>query len=778
MLPRCTGGDHASYLQLPFRTPEEEPMTQTGLLAGPITGLIYETPTHQGLTGAEGEFLYEEGERVAFLVGATPIGNVSARPRVNLAQIVARVDGDVAKLRDPGLTNIARFVFTLGRKNIRDHGTQIAPEVHDIIGRRHIDFRHDADFTGTAAADKVQAFTDDPVIAEILRDLNEAGVFEDTGPRTLCTPANARNEVRRNAMGILRFRDVKIPLHNGEHVLADVFRPARPGTYPVVISSGPYGKAFNHHSIATAADLEEHELMEDGYFCGNPGGQPFENHETVNTASWVPDGYAVVRTDMPGAGNNPGRLAPWGIAGAEALRDCIDWAGVQPWSNGNVGTWGMSYLAMSQHQAAGLQPKHLKAMIAIGTDVDLYEEVAYNGGIFNEQFWPVWKANGIDPAVVGTPDIADFIQTLKDSPFRDTDPDAVFGPRADVFMSPDLTDVTVPLWAVAATTHSAHFHQLGGSNAYLATPTANKKLDLWDDWFQKSYAEETVAAHKAFFDHWLKGVDNGIMDVPPVRLEIRSGNGAAHILHENEWPIARTEYRRWYLDASRAQTAQPAGERQFLRLETTEPTASAQTAYPAEIALVPPARGAALRVDPASAQSDPHATGCSFLSPPLTADAILAGYGKVGLTVSSTSHDMDIYVSVRVIDESGHEVDFTGFATSGFGDRPIPLMKGWLKASHRKIDEERSTNYTVKHTHRKADYAELVPDEEVEVEIELVPSTGLLRKGQRIRVDVQPYDGVAHGMHHAYDPAYHDGAVNRVHTGPSRLGYVQLPIVG
>ncbi len=105
-------------------------------------------------------------------------------------------------------------------------------------------------------------------------------------------------------------------------------------------------------------------------------------------------------------------------------------------------------------------------------------------------------------------------------------------------------------------------------------------------------------------------------------------------------------------------------------------------------------------------------------------------------------------------------------------------MKGWLKASHRKIDEERSTNYTVKHTHRKADYAELVPDEEVEVEIELVPSTGLLRKGQRIRVDVQPYDGVAHGMHHAYDPAYHDGAVNRVHTGPSRLGYVQLPIVG
>ncbi|MFJ7213668.1 CocE/NonD family hydrolase C-terminal non-catalytic domain-containing protein [Amycolatopsis sp. NPDC098790] len=184
-----------------------------------------------------------------------------------------------------------------------------------------------------------------------------------------------------------------------------------------------------------------------------------------------------------------------------------------------------------------------------------------------------------------------------------------------------------------------------------------------------------------------------------------------------------------------------------------------------------------MRVDPTAARSDPGATGISFLSAPLTADAVLAGYGKVGMVVSSTSHDMDIYVSVRVIDDGGDEVDFTGFATSGFGDRPIPLMMGWLKASHRRIDEARSTGYTVKHTHRKADYAPLVPGEAVEVEIELVPSAGLLKKGHRIRVDVQPYDGVAHGMHHAYDPSYHDGASNTVHTGPSRLGYVQLPII-
>jgi len=70
---------------------------------------------------------------------------------------------------------------------------------------------------------------------------------------------------------------------------------------------------------------------------------------------------------------------------------------------------------------------------------------------------------------------------MKANPFRDSNPEAIFGPRAEVFMSPDLTDVTVPLWAVASITHVSHIHQLGGSGAYLGTPSPNKKLDFWED---------------------------------------------------------------------------------------------------------------------------------------------------------------------------------------------------------------------------------------------------------------------------------------------------------
>jgi uncharacterized protein len=752
-------------------------MSKTGILAGPISGLKYKTPTHSGLTNERGEFEYEDGERMTFLLGSNALGYVTAAPRVHLAQIVARVDGNVDKLRDSGLTNIARLIFTLGRNQFRDEGTSIPPEVHDIVGDRRINFRHDADYSATGPTDKIAQFTEDPAISELLDDLAAAGVFGESTARTLCTPANARNELRRNAMGILRFRDVKIPLQNGSYVLADVFRPAEPGNYPAIVNCGPYGKAFNHHSIANADDLEHHEFEEEQYFFGNSGDLQFENHESVSTAVWVPDGYAVVRVDMPGSGASPGQLAPWGIVGAEAFRDAIEWAGTQDWSNGSVGTWGMSYLAISQHAAASLHPEHLKAMIAIGTDVDLYEDVAYNGGVLNEQFWPIWRVSGLIPPIVGTPDLADFVQIMKNSPFRDSDPDRIFGPRAEVFMSPDLSEVTVPLWSVAATTHISNIHQLGGNAAYLNTPTPHKKLDLSEDWFQQAYSAESVARHKAFFDYWLKGIENGIMDTPPIRLEVRTGDGSSYIQEENEWPIARTEYARWHFDARPSGWVGDGKRSDFLGLSTSEPTEDAEASYSAQIQLAPWAPVGSPRVDPESAESDPYVTGVSFVSEPLAEDAVVAGFGKLRLWVSSTSEDIDLFVSLRVIGEDDQEVDFAGFTTSGFPWRVAPLTKGWLKVSHRKLDEERSTPYLPKHTHLKEDYAPLKDGEIVPVDVALVPNVGKIRKGQRIRIDVQPHDGVAHGLTHEYNPSYHDGATNRIYTGPQHPSYVQLPVI-
>ncbi len=93
------------------------------------------------------------------------------------------------------------------------------------------------------------------------------------------------------------------------------------------------------------------------------------------------------------------------------------------------------------------------------------------------------------------------------------------------------------------------------------------------------------------------------------------------------------------------------------------------------------------------------------------------------------------------------------------------------------MDTERSTVFRPKHTHLRADHAPLRSSEIVPAEVEIIPNTGLLRKGHRIRVDIQPYTGVGHGMRHAYDASYHDGAQNTIYTGPAYPGYLQLPVL-
>jgi uncharacterized protein len=691
--------------------------------------------------------------------------------RLTVADIVARVGGNPGKLADPGLTNIARFLQTLDRDGNPDTGLTLTPEIHELVGDRAIDFRYRLMSLPGGPVDPVGAFTEDPVVAQLLDDLNRAHVFASATPRTLRSPAAARNEVRRNVLGIRRYRDVRIPLRNGSFVYADVYRPDSGEPVPVVMNCGVYGRAFVHHSICGPQDAEHHEVMEDRYFLGNPDGYEYENHESVNTAAWIPRGYALVRVDSPGAGKSPGTLGIWGIDEAEAFYDAIEWAGTQPWSNGNVGLWGMSYYAVNQHAVASLRPPHLKAMIAIGTDTDLYEEVMYTGGILNEEFFPGWFEHGIARAICGEVNAKDFLAMGRSNPFKDSDPAAIFGPRAEVLMSPDLSQVTVPLWTVAVTTHPSNFHQLGSSETYLNTPTSNKKLDFWEDWFMKAYSAAAVEDHAAFFDHWLKGIDNGIMDKPPVRLEIRTGRGASYVQEEQEWPVARTDYVRWYLDASPADWDGDIRGDNILRLARTVPGTERSVTYPAQVDLT------ASRVPPAAATA-PCTPGATFISEPLAEDTVLAGYSKLMLWVASTSEDMDIFVALRVLDAENREVDFCGPALiPGISTQFYPLAKGWLKVSHRALDKERSTDFRPKHTHLRADHAPLRDGEIVPVEVEIIPNTGLIRQGHRIRVDIQPYTGVGHGNRHAYDASYHDGARNMIYTGPEHPSYVQLPVV-
>jgi predicted acyl esterase len=738
----------------------------TGVFAGPIAGLKYQTPTLSGLTNEKGEFQYRADEAISFMVGGIVLGAHGAQPRLNLAHLANRVDGKLDKLLDPSVTNLARFVHTLDQDGNIEAGITIAPIVHELIGATPINFTPQAMAMGHGAV----GFADDPTVLAIIDVLNATpGVFTAKTPRTLCDGATSRNELRRNIRGIIKTTDVRIPLRDGSYVCADVFRPDTPGPHPVVMSKGFYGKSFYHDCIANDADALRKEAMEDRFFSGNPDGAQYENHETVDTSVWVPEGYVCIRVDARGVCNSPGRQAPFSVQEAEDYYDAIEWAGTQSWSNGNVGLWGMSYLAMGQHSVASLQPPHLKAMVAQGTDSDIYNEALYGGGIFGAGFWNWWYKIWSGNNHCGVRSEIDWMARVLATPFNDS---TAYGPNGSIFMIPDMTKATAPVWIVGPQV-GAIIHQLGSTETYIrSTSSKARKFDFADAWFPDSYSEKSITEHMRYFDYWLKGIDNGVMDDAPVRIQVRTGDGAHFVLHEQEFPVARTQYRRWYLDA-RPSTWQKDGRRpNVLRISESVPTEQGSAEYDAHLDL-----GTPTIAPGGSSDGTPRwSTGISFVSEPVTEDMVLAGYMKVGLWVASTSADMDVFVSLRVVDENNKEIRYESVVLPVDPVHIHPIGHGLLKVSRRKLDTNRSTEYWPVHTHLEQDSAPLSNGEIVPVEIGLNPSTAFIRKGHRLLVDIQPYAPAGVPVR-AYDKTYHEGAVNRVYTGPQYPSYVQLPIV-
>ena len=736
----------------------------SGTMAGPIVGLRYETPTASGVTNEKGEFKYRAGETVTFSVANMILGSAKAGPRLNLAQLVARVDGNIDKVRDPVLTNMARFVQTLDEDGNVENGVTINAQAQSVIGRRSVNFNQSE-----------EAFAHDFTVTGLLAELNQSkGAFTARTPRDLRSAAAARNELRRNIRGIIKTTDVKIPLRDGSYVYADVFRPADDSSHPVVMNLSVYGKAFQRECICDLDAAEAHEQMEDRYFSGNPDGFQYENHETVNTAQWVPKGYIVIRVDGRGTCKSPGTINVLSHQEAEDYYDSIEWAGKQAWSNGNVGLWGMSYNAMDQENVASLQPPHLKAMIPVATDIVSFEDSLFNGGLLSEEFWSDWWYN-VSKAVCGPLKFKDFIAIAKQHPFNDP---ALYGPEGNVMMSPDMSKVTVPQWISMPTEHAGHLHQLGSSEAFIQAASKEKKLKIGNNWFSDAYAAPTVAEHMAFFDYWLKGEKNGIMDTPPVRISIRTGNGGYYVIDENEWPIAQTKYTKLYLDAAPSNWTGELRKHEMLQLAAAPASTEKHATYSAQV--IPPNFFPPVPEDTRRFQQRGVTacwdSGVSFVTSPMPSDMVVAGYMKAGFWVSSTSSDMDIYASLRVIDDHDREVNYAGPPDPRDATAVYPLGIGFLKVSHRKLDVKRSTDYRPKHTDAESDYAPLKKGEIVPVEIELWPDTAVIKKGYRLRLDVQPYDGCG-TERHSYDASYHNGAENTIYTGPAHPSYVQLPVI-
>ena len=538
-------------------------------------------------------------------------------------------------------------------------------------------------------------------------------------------------------------KDLEIPLRDGARLKADVFRPKATGRFPVIINLGAYQK---DKLWVPPADLEE-------------APNPYMNWETVNPLWWVPRGYIAVRVDGRGSGKSPGRTDPWSPSEACDFYDAIEWAGRQSWSTGRVGLSGVSYFAMTQWLVAGLKPPSLAAMIPWEGAADMYRDFGYHGGIFSFGFVVNWYNNHMAHHLLGrpqasapdafaTPWVWEYMRYSLDSAWYD-------GRRAD-WAKIDVPFLSAGNWS------GMGLHLRGNTEGFTRAASKQKRLRIHaGTHYHPFYSAEGREDQLRFFDHWLKGIDTGIMREPPVKLLIRKGgHGNAEWRFESAWPIGRTRWTRLYL--------QPGPDHAAGTLATDAPRRASSIRYPVDV-MTKAGVASASWTSTALAGSVP-ASGLSFQTGPLREATEVTGPIVLILWVSSTTEDMDVFATIRNIAPDGSDV-----FELGQQGQPIPVAKGWLRAAHRALDPELSLPYRPYHAHTHRAWLER--GEVARLDVEIWPTSMVFGKGHRIRLDVAPRDGIGAAPYTHYHADYNAGAANTIYTGGTRASYLLLPVI-
>lgn len=507
-------------------------------------------------------------------------------------------------------------------------------------------------------------------------------------------------------------KNVPIRLSDGTVLRANVFRPDDGVPAPVLMTHGPYGKDA-HFEDAFKPQWDELKRLYPGIDTDGSSGR-YLRWEVADPERWIPWGYAVVVVDSRGAGESPGKLWAWSPQETDDYAECIEWAGTQKWSNGKVGLLGISYYAMNQWQVAARRPAHLAAICPWEGASDLYRDASHHGGIFGNFFFEYWfpkQILSVQNGNSGSPYIDR--ETGGTSTGTALDEDTLRGNRVDVIeefrshplidgwydaRTAKLADIEVPVLS-AGNWGGMGLHLRGNVQGFMGAGSRQKWLQMHGGTHWESfYLPEYVQLQKRFFDRFLKGESNGWDAQPPVMLEVRHPDRFEQ-RSEHEWPIARTQWTRMYLDAGR-------------RALAPEPlSAIAFATYRA------PGRGV------------------EFLSAPMEAQTEFTGPVALVLWVRSTTEDMDLFVTLRAYDPEGREVLFRG-AT----DPQVPIAQGWLRASHRKTDPRRSRPGQPFHTHTEVE--PLTPGEDYRLEIEVWPTSIVLPRGYRLalRIDAQDFE--------------------------------------
>lgn len=518
--------------------------------------------------------------------------------------------------------------------------------------------------------------------------------------------------------------DVAAEMRDGVRLMTNVFRPANPGKYPAILSLAPYGK----HSYPPDKQFER---------IPNVGPLPFSEYtgwEMPDPVYWVPNGYIVVGADCRATNQSEGaHFAHFDPQISQDFHDLVEWIAEQEWCDGNVGSNGVSYLAATQWLGASENPPHLKAAIPWEGFNDFYREHVTHGGMPDTNFYrEIWgrRMNSQTGFIAHGATAEDSVAEQNNRPLLD-----------DFWQAkhPDLSNIQTAIFAVASWA-TAGLHTRGSVEGFKQASSENKWLyghgrKEWETY----YAREGLEMQKRFFDCFLKGHENGMRETPRVRIEVRDYFYDGRERYFDDFPIPETDYQPLYLDAANNS------------LNSTPVDDQAQSRYAAQ-----------------KTGSEADSTTWEYIFD----EAVdLIGHMKLKLWVSAEdANDLDLHVAVKKFDKHGNEVYFPDFQHIENG----LAASGWLRVSHRELDEEKSTPWQPWLKHERL--LKLAPDDIVPCEVEILASATGFRAGDKLQLIVQGYDIIS-----VFNRFKHEDTVNAGHhviyTGGDYDSHLLVPAV-
>ncbi|PQV43981.1 CocE/NonD family hydrolase [Paraburkholderia sp. BL21I4N1] len=514
---------------------------------------------------------------------------------------------------------------------------------------------------------------------------------------------------------VLIERDVAVEISGSRKLYADVFRPKHSQAVPAIVCYAPFGK---HPHL---------EIGERWAGCDIPFDKiskqtPFEVFDPIR---WAEEGFAVCVVDALGNWYSEGKATFFSPEEARAGYDVVEWFGRQPWCSGRIGWGGVSYYGMTAWAVAALQPPHLAAILPWDAASDVYRECFFSGGIPSAPLIHNWMlVTGF-----GTDEVEDMEAALHDHPLFDE----YWQERVA-----DWGKIQVPTYAV--TEWSNNLHLRGTLEAWKRIGSKDKFLDIngGKEWAE-FYSEWAFERQRAFFGQYLKGENNGVAGWTPVRIALRRNDQTWTFRDEATWPLPDVRYVPLYLDASDGSLREaPQSETSVTKYNATALNAASIFDF------------------------------CFDRATEITGNVKL----RIWLA-ADLANDADVFVAIEKVGLNGETIPFV--YSQMYNDGPGAF--GWLRASHRELDEGASTPCQPVHRHTRRLW--LTHLEPVAMEIEIWPTNIVFESGETLRLiikgsEVHIVPGAEFAIRHW--PLHNDGH-HLIHTGGVYDSHLLIPVI-